>query len=287
MAWVKNYTALLSDPDYHDLTYPQRGVLHGVWLLSGVRAKPLRYCSKFVGRALGQPSPHVANALRVLLSNNFIELCGATENLHSELPRLEESRVEDIEREDKKPPISPFENLAFKEFWEGHPRQRRGSKEKSYAAWKRALLRSPANEILAGHRDYIKSDEVRDGFAKGAAAWLNDDRWKSDYRTFRTKTTEEMREEFINGDQGSSLGRDSIDGECVEVPEGGFGRGSGGLPVGIEGTIGRPGEDGGNGLAGGVVESGAAQASGHLEDSERTKAAVQDLAKIAAKRTKP
>ena len=30
---------------------------------------------------------------------------------------------------------------------------------------------------------YAASNEVRRGFAKGAAAWLNDDRWATDDRT--------------------------------------------------------------------------------------------------------
>jgi hypothetical protein len=30
--WIKNYTALLSNPDYVSLTWAQRGLLHGLWI---------------------------------------------------------------------------------------------------------------------------------------------------------------------------------------------------------------------------------------------------------------
>lgn len=69
----------------------------------------------------------------------------------------------------------------FAELWEIFPRQRRGSKEAGLRAYRAALARASPAEILAGAASYAASDEVARGFAKGAAAWLNDDRWTTDY----------------------------------------------------------------------------------------------------------
>lgn len=77
----------------------------------------------------------------------------------------------------------------FQEFWELFPRQRRGNKGKAEQAYQRVLneKRATEEEIINGVRRYASSDEVGSGFAKGAAAWLNDDRWASDYTTQPTR----------------------------------------------------------------------------------------------------
>lgn len=80
--------------------------------------------------------------------------------------------------QDNKPLKSPS---RFAEFWEQYPRQRRGSKEKAEAAYRKAADRDSEENIIAGVLRYSASDEVARGFAKGAQAWLNDDRWTNDY----------------------------------------------------------------------------------------------------------
>lgn len=69
----------------------------------------------------------------------------------------------------------------FDLFWSIYPKQRAGSKEKALTAYKSALKKTKPEEILNGVKAYIGSNEVADGFAKGCAAWLNDERWTSDY----------------------------------------------------------------------------------------------------------
>lgn len=71
----------------------------------------------------------------------------------------------------------------FGRFWEAYPRDRRGNREKALGAYCRALERAKAGEIQTGLERYAKSEEVAKGYAKGAQAWLNDDRWASDYKT--------------------------------------------------------------------------------------------------------
>ena len=79
----------------------------------------------------------------------------------------------------------PISKSRFDEFWEQYPRQRRGSKQKAEAAYRSALKRgADEKDILSGLLRYACSDEVSRGYAKGAAAWLNDDRWTIEYELF-------------------------------------------------------------------------------------------------------
>lgn len=91
-------------------------------------------------------------------------------------------------RHQYKPPIVPHDETEkppdkFIEFWKVYPKQRAGSAKKARMAWNSALIeeRATEEEIIDGARRYANSHEVARGFAKGAAAWLNDDRWTSDY----------------------------------------------------------------------------------------------------------
>lgn len=88
-------------------------------------------------------------------------------------------------------PLEPMEPLEqdiitqpknrFDEFWDIFPRQRRGAKDKAETAYRKAIKRDTEDNILSGLKSYAESDEVSRGYAKGAAAWLNDDRWTSNY----------------------------------------------------------------------------------------------------------
>lgn len=91
-------------------------------------------------------------------------------------PMANDSRGEEKRGEEKKEYTAKFE-LFFSQF----PKQRIGSKQKAFLAWKQAINRATEDEILTGLESYAKSDEVKRGFAKGAAAWLNDDRWLNNY----------------------------------------------------------------------------------------------------------
>ena len=82
------------------------------------------------------------------------------------------------------PYISPFN-----EFWENYPKQRAGNKGKAYKAFCRAITekRATPEQIVQASKVYATSDEVEKGFAKGAEAWLNDDRFNNDYSKPKTK----------------------------------------------------------------------------------------------------
>lgn len=72
----------------------------------------------------------------------------------------------------------------FDEFWLIYPKQRAGSKEKAYKSFCKAIdeKRVTIEKIMESVKLYSKSDEVAKGFAKGCAAWLNDDRFNNFYK---------------------------------------------------------------------------------------------------------
>lgn len=70
---------------------------------------------------------------------------------------------------------------AFESFWESFPRKRRGSKDEALRAWRKAIKKATAEEIMKGLEGYAASDEVERGYAKGTAAWLNAECWRNDY----------------------------------------------------------------------------------------------------------
>jgi biotin operon repressor len=105
----------------------------------------------------------------------------------------------------------------FDQFWILFPRQRRGGKENARKAFNRALKRAAPQEIMGGLQAYCASDEVAKGYAKGAAAWLNDDRWTTDYRkgstneptkpidTVGDEIIAELRQERANRQAGGAV----------------------------------------------------------------------------------
>ena len=90
----------------------------------------------------------------------------------------------------------------FDEFWKHYPKQRAGSKEKALKAYlkvlkeKRATVEQLFNSVVV----YSQSEEVKRGFAKGCQAWLNDDRFLSDYTTqkqTKAQQTDEKNLEYL------------------------------------------------------------------------------------------
>ncbi len=84
------------------------------------------------------------------------------------------------------------EPSEFPVFWKHFPTQRKGSRSKALTAYRAAIKRDSEASIIKGLMGYLRSDEVARGFAKGAAAWLNDDRWTIDY----TRTPDNGRLSF-------------------------------------------------------------------------------------------
>lgn len=74
----------------------------------------------------------------------------------------------------------------FDQFWAAFPKKRAGSKDKARIAFQKAVQRGSitAEQLVAKAKEYAASEEAtkNDGmYAKGAAPWLNDDRFLQDY----------------------------------------------------------------------------------------------------------
>lgn len=76
---------------------------------------------------------------------------------------------------------------AFDLFWAAYPKYRIGNKDKARRAFEAAIKRAgvTAEQLVAKAKEYANSEEAtKDGgmFAKGAAPWLNDDRFLQTYK---------------------------------------------------------------------------------------------------------
>lgn len=73
----------------------------------------------------------------------------------------------------------------FNDFWSVFPKDRAGNKEKAYKSYCKAIEegRSSPEKILEATKIYSKSEEVKKGYAKGCAAWLNDDRFNNQFNS--------------------------------------------------------------------------------------------------------
>lgn len=103
-------------------------------------------------------------------------------------------------------------NLSFTpefiQFWSVYPKQRAGNKQKAFAAYKRAIKegRATAEQINRVAEIYSVSDEVKRGYAKGAEAWLNDDRFNVNYSQIKKTTSEPCDYEALLATDLSGIG---------------------------------------------------------------------------------
>lgn len=71
---------------------------------------------------------------------------------------------------------------SFEEFWKEYPKQRAGAKDKAYKSYCKAISEKKitVEKLLEVVKRYAISDDVRKGYAKGCAAWLNDERFNDE-----------------------------------------------------------------------------------------------------------
>lgn len=65
----------------------------------------------------------------------------------------------------------------FEEFWKEYPKQRAGKKENALKSYCKAVDKIEPDRLLEIVKIYANSDDVKRGYAKGCAAWLNDERY--------------------------------------------------------------------------------------------------------------
>lgn len=86
-------------------------------------------------------------------------------------------------RVEKKPDEKDKYRDVFEEFWKVYPKQRAGNKDKALTTYIRVLKegRASVEKLLSSVKAYANSEEVKNGYAKGCQAWLNDDRFNVNY----------------------------------------------------------------------------------------------------------
>lgn len=120
-----------------------------------------------------------------LNKENFVKEKPEEETTHAQTnqPASPENHPPDAGANPVTPPAKPdkAEPVGFELFWKNFPNQRKGSRDRALRAYRLAIKRASAEKINLAVLQYAKSQEVRTGYAKGAAAWLNDDRYETDY----------------------------------------------------------------------------------------------------------
>ena len=177
--WIKLHREILDQRDINLISDCSFRVLVGLWLLASEdegmdgRLPPLddiafrlRISKANINKALVELEPWLCHDDNTMISERY----------QVDVP---ETETEAYRKEEE------AEEKMFDLFWVDFPRQRRGNKAKAKSAYLRALKenRATESEIADGLMGYVNSSEVAGGFAKGAEAWLNDDRWGSDYTT--------------------------------------------------------------------------------------------------------
>ena len=93
-----------------------------------------------------------------------------------------------IDNKTKKENIILTNNIKenFDEFWSLYPKDRIGNKAKAYSAFCKVIKekRATIDKLISSVKSYARSEEVHKGFAKGCAAWLNDDRFNQNYKEY-------------------------------------------------------------------------------------------------------
>jgi len=172
--WIKLYNSTLDDYEISNLPDASKAHLFAIWLLASRYDNKIPYDAEWVARRINATAKV---DLDILVKSGKIILDQDCSNVlapckQNAIPEREAEREAEKRREE-----------CFYLFWEQFPRQRRGNKAKAKSAYLRALKekRATESEIADGLTRYVNSSEVAGGFAKGAEAWLNDDRWGHDY----------------------------------------------------------------------------------------------------------
>lgn len=108
---------------------------------------------------------------------------------HTETETDTETEIKEIQKKADSVEKQSAIEIAFDQFWTVFPKQRIGNKDKARSAFIAAVKRTgtSAEQIIEKSKDYARSNEVARGYAKGAAAWLNDDRFLIDYADLDAK----------------------------------------------------------------------------------------------------
>ena len=116
---------------------------------------------------------------------NFFPVVQELSSGNNKIDNIYDSKIDNINIKEN---IILTNNIKenFDEFWSLYPKDRIGNKAKAYSAFCKVIKekRATIDKLLASVKSYARSEEVHKGFAKGCAAWLNDDRFNQDYKEY-------------------------------------------------------------------------------------------------------
>lgn len=188
--WIKLQRDLLRDYDFLRLQDASKLQLILIWLLASQLDNKIPADPEYIKNQIGiKGELH----LKELIDNGFL-VDDSNALASCKQSAIGETEAYSTDRDREEADI----RSAFDEFWEIFPKKRAGSKDKAFKAYRKAVDRDSTGSVLIGVRAYSQSDEVAKGFAKGAEAWLNDDRWKNDYSTKGTKNGNDTNNELAN-----------------------------------------------------------------------------------------
>lgn len=87
------------------------------------------------------------------------------------------AKIKQIKKESSKE--TPEIEKQFEEWWNWYPRDRRGSKSKSFEKFKNILKTTKFEVLLEAVKRYSICEDVKKGYACGAEVWLNNERWNN------------------------------------------------------------------------------------------------------------
>lgn len=180
-AWIKLHYEVLTSPDWVMLDDASKLLAVVIMLLASRSGGEIEGNERYIQKAANLDKKV---DLKPLIDCGFLIMLADASTVQANDTRGEERREEE-NREEESAENKKINETAFDEFWKLYPKDRAGSKEKAKAAYLKALTRATKEEINGAVEKYRTSSEVTRGYAKGAAAWLNDDRWTSDYRPDR------------------------------------------------------------------------------------------------------
>jgi hypothetical protein len=175
--WIKLHRELLNDYEFSRLPDAAKAHLMLIWLLASQMGNKLPCDARWLTQKIGATSTVDLNAL--IDSGYLVPYQNDTET--KTIPPEVCSTKTETETQEKTEKVEESARDDFADFWSIYPKARAGSVDKARAAWMKAITRATPDTIIRGTIAYAQSDEVAKGYAKGCAAWLNDDRWTNDY----------------------------------------------------------------------------------------------------------
>lgn len=187
--WIRLHKDILDNFDFQCLPDASKALAPMMWLLASehkdIKSGVIDGPDDKIAFRLRMSADKFKQSIKPLIEKKFFEILHIDSTvlatcLQVATPETDSTETDSTETEEEKTIKKEFsENFIM--FFDLFPRKRRGNRDRAWSAWKTAIKRDSEENIIAGLKKYIESDEVRRGFAKGAQAWLNDDRWGHDY----------------------------------------------------------------------------------------------------------